>query len=317
MVYSVTSNDHGDGIISSLYGATEPSLTIQYSTWLVPAYANSGVTSTTAPIALVTNNVAGQCSSASTTNGSNQITTTCTASQSTVTAGTYNSGTGLVTLTITPAISLVSGETFQPALTGTGAGLSAANAVASNPSTFYGSTTLSYYVATGLTMTITGGNITLFPVAGHQVKFSVGGSNAPQPWTITSVSGSTNYTLTMSSNATNTFGPSLLNIYYPATITTTNIIGNAIIANISNSSSSGGANNATSSALIWADYANYINMNINNNLIDGIGSFGAFCFENSSLNNTTGSFSGNKILQTGSSFDHWDTGSHTFGNNCQ
>lgn len=75
----------------------------------------------------------------------------------TVSSGTYTSGTGAVSLTTSTAHGLQPGDTFLPALTGTG---SFANLnVQQTATTGTTGTTLNFTAATGLTLTITGGSV--------------------------------------------------------------------------------------------------------------------------------------------------------------
>lgn len=74
-------------------------------------------------------------------------------------SGSYNSGTGLVTLTVASVIDLNVGDTFTvSAATGTG-DFSSINGPAT-ASTGTTGATVTYTIATGLTMTITGGSLT-------------------------------------------------------------------------------------------------------------------------------------------------------------
>ncbi|HEV2363057.1 MAG TPA: hypothetical protein VGS12_02550 [Caulobacteraceae bacterium] len=82
-----------------------------------------------------------------------------------VSSATYNSGTGLVTLTLASSPILSPGDTIVVSgLTGTGSFASADGTFTAGPGTAAG--TFTYTIATGLTLTITGGNVTNSPAAG-------------------------------------------------------------------------------------------------------------------------------------------------------
>lgn len=83
---------------------------------------------------------------------------TATVDTTTIASGTYNSGTGLVTLTLTASLG------FQPGSNVTISGATGTGTVSDIDGTFVagpgtGGTTLEYTIATGLTLTITGGNV--------------------------------------------------------------------------------------------------------------------------------------------------------------